>query len=42
MNSEIYKKVSLLVVYQGVFDNAIGQAFITLLATDNVASNKFY
>ncbi|NCS20122.1 MAG: ATP-binding protein [Microcystis aeruginosa G11-06] len=37
MNSEIYKKVSLLVVYQGVFDNAIGQAFITLLATDNVA-----
>jgi predicted AAA+ superfamily ATPase len=37
MISEIYKKVSLLVLYQGVFDNAIGQAFITLLATDNVA-----
>jgi hypothetical protein len=37
MNSEIYKKVSLLVLYQGVFDNAIGQAFITLLSTDNVA-----
>ncbi len=37
MNSEIYKKVSLLVLYQGVFDNAIGQAFITLLSTNNVA-----
>ncbi len=37
MISEIYQKVSLLVLYQGVFDNAIGQAFITLLSTDNIA-----
>ncbi|MFM7276518.1 MAG: AAA+ family ATPase, partial [Microcystis aeruginosa] len=36
MISEIYQKVSLLVLYQGVFDNAIGKAFITLLSTDNV------
>jgi predicted AAA+ superfamily ATPase len=37
MISETYQKVSLLVLYQGVFNNPIGQAFITLLATDNLA-----
>jgi len=37
MISEIYQKVSLLVLYQGVFNNAIGQALITLLSTDNIA-----
>jgi predicted AAA+ superfamily ATPase len=37
MNAEIYHKVSSLVLYQGVFQNTIGQAFRELLATENLA-----
>jgi uncharacterized protein len=38
MMAEIYHKVSSLVLYQGVFNNTIGQAFIELLAADNIAN----
>jgi predicted AAA+ superfamily ATPase len=38
MIAEIYHKVSSLVLYQGVFHNKIGQAFIELLGTENLAS----